>query len=134
MSTESGHQRRMSPRPGPLVLVVEDDESITGVIRPALEDEGYRVLTAVGGGALPLAHAQQPDVILLDLHMPLMDGAEVCRRLRADPATAHIPIIVMSASRHLTAITAHLPIDDHMAKPFDLDDLLRAVTRWTAAA
>lgn len=100
MSDETTHEQGSSA-PAPMVLVVDDDASITEVIRAAMEDEGYRVLTAVDGGALPLAHTQRPDVILLDLHMPAMDGAEVSRRLRADPATAHIPIIVMSAGHQL---------------------------------
>ena len=75
------------------VLVVDDDASIVHFLEMALEDAGYTVLAAVGGEALRVAHDRHPDVILLDLMMPGMDGIEVSHRLRADPATADIPLI-----------------------------------------
>ncbi len=82
---------------GVLVLVVDDDAAIVELLEMALEDEGYHVHATCGAAALQLAHDLQPAVILLDVSMPGMDGIEVSQRLRADPATAHIPIIVMSA-------------------------------------
>jgi CheY-like chemotaxis protein len=112
------------------VLVVDDDPSILVVVRLALQQQGYAVLTAVGGAALPLAAERQPDVILLDVHMPGMDGPEVSRRLRADPATARIPIILMSTRQDLRALSARLPVDDQLPKPFGLDELYAIVARW----
>ena len=90
----------------------------------------YAVVTAVGAAAVPLAAERQPDVILLDVHMPGMDGPEVSRRLRADPATAYIPIILMSTRRELRTLSARLPIDDQLPKPFALDELYAIVDRW----
>jgi CheY-like chemotaxis protein len=113
------------------VLVVDDDPIIVDVLRAALEDEGYAVLMAVNGGALPLAREAQPQVILLDIMMPGMDGVEVSKRLRADPATADIPIVAMSATSNLTALASQMPVDDRLAKPFDLDGVVAVVERWT---
>src|SRR5690348_17554431 len=79
------------------VLVVDDDPSIIALIETALADEGYQVMAAVGAGALTVAHDRQPDLILLDIMMPGMDGVEVSQRLRTDETTASIPIVAMSA-------------------------------------
>ena len=116
------------------VLVVEDDPSILVVVRLALQQQGYAVVTAVGAAAVPLAAERQPDVILLDVHMPGMDGPEVSRRLRADPATVHIPIILMSTRRELCTLLARLPVDDQLPKPFALDELHAIVDRWLRIA
>ena len=113
------------------VLVVDDDPTIVDVLRAALEDEGYAVLMAVNGAALPLAREAQPQVILLDIMMPGMDGVEVSKRLRADPATAGIPIVAMSATSNLTALASQMPVDDRLPKPFDLDGVFAVVERWT---
>jgi CheY-like chemotaxis protein len=112
------------------VLVVEDDPVVRAVLDTALRDEGYRVVSAVDGGALAAACRHRPAVVLLDLTMPRMDGAEVSRRLRADPATAGIPIILMSADPDLRARSAHLPVNERLAKPFDLDRLYALIAKW----
>jgi CheY-like chemotaxis protein len=112
------------------VLVVDDDPAIVGFLVDALESEGYRVLATVDGQAVPLARAMQPDVILLDLMMPGMDGMAVSQCLRSDPSTATIPIIAMSAQQRLHATAALLPVDDRLAKPFDLATLYATVARW----
>lgn len=113
------------------VMIVDDDPTIVEVLRAALEDDGYQVLTAVNGAAIPLARQAQPRVILLDIMMPGMDGVEVSKRLRADPATADIPIVVMSATSNLTAMAGRMAVDDRLPKPFDLDDVTAVVARWT---
>lgn len=112
------------------VLVVDDDPVVRAVLDTALQDEGYRVVSAVDGGAIEAAGRYRPAVVLLDLTMPEMDGAEVSRRLRADPATAAIPIILMSAEPDLRARTAHLPVNERLAKPFDLDRLYAVIATW----
>src|SRR5438067_13066110 len=116
------------------VLVVDDDPSILMVVRVALQRQGYAVVTAVDGAAAPLAAERQPDVILLDIHMPGMDGPEVSRRLRADPATVHIPIILMSTRMELRTLSARLPVDNQLPNPFALDELYAIVDRWLRIA
>ena len=115
------------------VLVVDDDASIVHFLGMALEDAGYTVLAAVGGEALRVAHDRHPDVILLDLMMPGMDGIEVSQRLRADPATAAIPIIAMSAQERLRASGSLLPVNDRLPKPFEVPHLYATVERWIRA-
>jgi len=112
------------------ILVVDDDQDILDFLEAVLTFEGYHVLTAVDGAALRLAHQARPNLILLDIQMPGMDGGEISRRLRADPSTAGIPIIVMSAMDRLTATVRQLPVNDHLAKPFALRVLIDAVARW----
>jgi CheY-like chemotaxis protein len=119
---------------GATVLVVNDDRDIVQLLEVALELEGYTVLSAVGAEALRLAHERQPDVILLDLMMPVMDGVEVSRRLRADPSTALIPVIVMSAHERLDTTGNLIPAQDQLPKPFGLNDLYSTVGRWAKPA
>jgi CheY-like chemotaxis protein len=113
-----------------LILVVDDDPDIVEVLRCLLHDAGYEVATADDGAALPLAHERQPHLILLDILMPSMDGVEVSRCLRADPATAQIPIIAMSATPQWLPA---LPVNDHLTKPFKLAHVLAKVAYWMRA-
>ncbi len=116
------------------VLTIEDDVATAGLIRDALEAVGYRVLHAVGGAGIAVAYAERPDVILLDINMPDMDGPEVSRRLRADPATAHIPIVCLSSHVARGGVPPEMLHDDRLPKPFALDDLYAAVARCLSPA
>jgi two-component system sensor histidine kinase/response regulator len=116
------------------VLVVDDDPSITEFVEMALEDAGYQVLAAVGGAALQLAHDRHPDVILLDIMMPEMDGVEVSQNLHTDPVTADIPIVVMSAHERLQTLAGRMSADDELPKPFHCQDLYATVARWIPSA
>jgi DNA-binding response OmpR family regulator len=110
------------------VLVVDDDPDIQEIVAVALEEEGYRVVRAEGGASIPIAILEQPEVVLLDLNMPGMDGTTVSQRLRGDPATRHIPIVIMSAAGS-KAVGPDLISDDWLFKPFDLTDLYAVVER-----
>ncbi len=114
------------------ILVIEDDLATAGLIRAVLEAEGYTVLHAVGAAGLALAHAARPAVILLDVHMPGMDGPEVSRGLRADPATADVPIVGMSALA-APATAAEMHANAWLAKPFSLEALLSTLAQWAPA-
>ena len=116
------------------ILLVEDDMDIRMVLAEFLTEEGFAIAVAADGAdalAQLAATTQPPDLILLDLMMPGMDGVEVSRRLRDDPVTAGIPIVVMSAQDRLRATAALMPIDDRLPKPFALDRLFSTVDRWT---
>ena len=115
---------------GTAVLVVDDDAAIRDMVTMALQDEGYEVVTAVGAQALAVARAVNPAVILLDIMMPDMDGIEVSRRLRADPATRTIPIIAMSATTVLSETASAMHADEHLPKPFELEQLSDLVARY----
>ena len=113
------------------ILVVEDDPAIAALVEETLTAEAYEVVPTGAADALRLARELRPDVILTDYAMPDMDGAEISRRLRADRATAGIPIILMSA--HPPAARPRLPVDAELRKPFDLEVMAAAVARWTEA-
>jgi CheY-like chemotaxis protein len=82
----------------PSILVVEDNEASRDALARRLERRGYRIVVAVDGEqAVAVARSEMPDLILMDLGLPVIDGWEATRRLKADPATRDIPIIVLSA-------------------------------------
>ncbi len=124
-----GHVGATGPRR--TVLVVEDDPSIVEFLEEALEEEGYHVLSGLGGEALRLALEGKPDVILLDMMMPGMDGIEISRRLKGNPATKGIPIVAMSAHDRLQALGDRMAADGRLPKPFGLDMLYKTVGRWS---
>ena len=104
------------------VLVVDDIATNIKVIAGMLADEGYGVKVAISGRkALEIVRAQRPDIILLDVMMPDMDGFEVCRRLKADPATADVPVIFLSAKDQADDIVGGLELGavDYVTKPVD---------------
>jgi two-component system, chemotaxis family, chemotaxis protein CheY len=121
----------MAPRPdvrgfSPLVLVVDDDYDIRELIAEALVLDGYRVRTARNGKvALEQAWVDPPDLIVLDLMMPVMNGWQFLEALRGVPRLATIPVIVVSASIVSQVEGAALLLQ----KPFDLDTLLMAAAR-----
>jgi CheY-like chemotaxis protein len=113
----------------PRVLIIDDEEPIRLVVSSVLEYEGYAVDAAANGEALRLAAAHPPDLVLLDIMMPIMDGPEVRRRLRQDPRTADVPVVVMTAAGDATVWARRLDAAGALQKPFDLDNLLDLVQR-----
>jgi two-component system, OmpR family, phosphate regulon response regulator PhoB len=117
------------------VLVVEDEPDIRSLIVHHLERDGFRCRTAASGGeALARVRGTAPDLVVLDLMLPGMDGLEVCRRLRADPATAALPIIMLTAKADEVdrVVGLEMGADDYLAKPFSTKELVarvRAVLR-----
>jgi len=122
------------------ILVVEDEPDLQELIRFNLDREGYRVsCTASGREALKLARENEPDLILLDVILPEMDGREVCRILKGDAKTRQIPIIMVTAMGEDTDIVAGLAIgaDDYLPKPFSPKVLvarIRALLRRRSAS
>ncbi len=118
----------------PLVLVVDDDPDILEAICDILEAEGYRVARARHGEeALERVEAQRPDVILLDLMMPVMDGVAFAQALRLRPAVSDVPIVVISADGNPQRAAA-VGATGYLAKPFDIEALLTQVAGITRAA
>jgi len=114
------------------VLVVDDDASIQGFLAEALADEGYSVRTASNGReALSILETWRPDIILLDLMMPEMDGWGFRVQQRTMLGVANVPVIVLSATRDLNAKAAELEPAQVFAKPFDLDALLSTIDEIT---
>ncbi len=122
-----------------LILVVDDDTDVAKTIELDLTQGGYQVITANSGyEALQSALHERPNLVLLDVAMPEMDGIEVCRRLRASPMTASIPILFLTVSKDIkTKIDGfNAGADDYLVKPFDLQELnlrVKALLRRGAA-
>lgn len=111
----------------PRVLVVDDEEQIRRAVRRALSTRGYEVLEASDGEeALAIAASSQPDLVILDLNLPALDGLAVCERLRR---TTAIPILVLSVREEETDKVAALDLgaDDYLTKPFGIEELLARV-------
>jgi DNA-binding response OmpR family regulator len=120
-----------------VVLVVEDEPDIRNLLVVNLTREGFRCRTAATGAeALRAVKAGAPDLVVLDLMLPEMDGLEVCRRLRQDPGTASLPIIMLTAKADEVdrILGLEMGADDYVAKPFSPKELVarvRAVLRRT---
>ena len=107
------------------ILIVDDEEIVRRVLRGLLKKEGYEVIEAEDGEAgVELAKKEDPDVILMDLTMPVMGGLQACRLLKKDEKTKNIPVLVITAlggENKTEAINAG--IDDFVSKPFDAEEI-----------
>ena len=113
--------------PARTVLVVDDEPTLVAALKYNLEREGYRVLTAAdGGAALDVARSRRPDLLVLDLMLPVMDGLEVCRALRREMS---VPILMLTAKGEEIDKVVGLEIgaDDYVTKPFGMRELLARV-------
>jgi len=121
------------------ILVVEDEEALSDILRDALKRHGYKVERAFDGDTgLEMAEKLLPDLIILDIMLPRMDGWEVCRRLKENKKTSAIPIILLTARRDEQDVVAGLDLgaDDYIRKPFSLIELaarVRSVLRRSKA-
>jgi CheY-like chemotaxis protein len=117
------------------VLVVDDDDVIRQLISVNLELEGFEVHTAVDGqDALDLVKSVKPTVVTLDIMMPRMDGWEAAARLRQDPETAEVKIVLLSARAQEADLRRgdRIGVDAYLTKPFDPDVLVETVRRLAA--
>ena len=112
------------------VLVVDDDDALAEMLGIVLRGEGFEpTFVSDGDKAMDAFHESRPDLVLLDMRLPGLDGFEVCRRLKADPTTSDVPIVAVSGlsggGQRERALA--LGCADWIAKPFDVDDLLARV-------
>lgn len=115
------------------ILVVDDDESIVEVVQLVLESEGYSVQTNTDGNLLPLLKKARPDLILLDMLLSGVDGRNICKKLKSDRETVHIPVIMLSAHSETNKAADASGADDYLEKPFDVDALIAIVERHLAS-
>ncbi len=104
------------------ILLADDEEDIKTVIKLYLESKGYDVVTSYDGlDTLDKVKAEKPDLILLDIMMPVINGFEVCKQLKADENTSHIPIVMLSAASHADSVEQAMEAGavDYIMKPFE---------------
>ena len=113
------------------VLVVDDDPAIRGLVADALRGEGYVVDRAAHGReALDAMRANRPATVILDLMMPVMDGFSFLEACQKEQLCPGVPIVVISAVQDLLRRINEMPVNAAIAKPFDLDDLVRTVGQY----
>ncbi len=121
----------------PRILVVEDDFDISNMLRIYFQSQGYEVAVAPrGGDALEMCRQQLPNIVVLDIMLPDIDGYEVCRQLRSNLRTSHIPIIFLTQKDERSDKIQGLELgaDDYITKPFDVEELRLRVKNAIARA
>ena len=115
------------------ILAVDDEPHILKLVSFSLKSGGFEVLEASDGlSAIEVAQAEQPDLILMDVMMPVLDGYEACRRLKEDPATKDIPVVMLTAKTQLTEQQNGLDSGavHYICKPFTPKDLVAQVQEF----
>jgi len=119
------------------ILVVDDEVNITQILQFSIGAEGFDVLTAQNGEeAIEKARREQPDLIILDIMMPKIDGYEACRILKANPLTRHIPVVLLTAKgREIDKrLGFEVGATDYIVKPFSPNKLIERIHRLLSCA
>lgn len=114
------------------VLIVDDDPDIVEALSMILEDVGYTTQKLYNVETLDILQGDLPGVILLDIWMSGMDGRDICRYLKSQPSTEHVPIILISANNAVHRIAKEVGANDCLAKPFDLEEVVEKVRKYLA--
>ena len=115
------------------ILVVDDEPDILKVVTFRVKKMEYEVVTATNGQeALDLIQKEEPDLILLDIRLPVMNGYEVCQRVKTNEKLKHIPIIFLTASSasKIAEKVKEFNADDYLIKPFDFEELLKKIKNF----
>lgn len=115
---------------GKKILVADDDLAILDATSMILTDEGYDVQTTANGATVQDLKDNFPDLLLLDIWMSGQDGRDICKFIKTNEKTKHIPVIMVSANRDTEKIAREAGAEDFIAKPFDIDELLQKVDKY----
>jgi len=108
------------------ILVMDDDRDILDAMKMVLEYNGYRVETCTNDQRID--YSNPPDLFLVDIWMSGLNGSDVCKRLKSNDHTGHIPVIIVSANRNIREISEECRADGYIAKPFNLNQLLAVIS------
>jgi len=112
------------------ILICDDDKGILEVTKAVLESSGYKVKTLTSfDNFFNIVRTKKPDLLLIDLWMPKVEGDEVVKKLKQNKKTKSIPVIIVSASRDISQISKESGADNYLCKPFDIDELLNLVNK-----
>ena len=113
------------------ILIVDDDEGILEAFRAMFENTPYDISTSLGTGVLTtISRSSLPDLIILDVLLSGQDGRDICRTLKSDPKTKHIPIVMISAHPKAEKSTLEAGADDYLKKPFEIDELMKKIEKF----
>ena len=112
------------------IMVADDDAAILEATTMMLEMEGYEVIGTLDGRKVLEMQNPLPDLLLLDIWMSGLDGKDICKHLKSQASTSHIPIIIVSATQDVQKSALQAGANDFIAKPFDMDDLLDKVAQY----
>jgi len=110
------------------IMIADDDAAILDSLSLMLEFEGYHVSSTLNGATV-LSMAEQPDLLLLDIWMSGVDGRDICKKLKQQEATRHLPVVLISASNDIQGSAIEAGADDFLAKPFEMNDLLEKIEK-----
>ena len=113
------------------ILIAEDDTGILEAMQIMLEDAGYDVRATTNGSTVLDMKDDLPDLFLLDIWMSGIDGTTICKKLKSQDTTKHIPIIMCSANRETEKLTQACGANDFIAKPFEMEELLDKVEKYS---
>lgn len=115
------------------ILMVEDEADIREAVQASLKSRGYTVITAADGEeGLRKIRSEKPDLVLLDIVMPKIDGWQVLKTIRSDEATRELPVVMLTANRETSSLieSQSQKATDYLMKPFDIEKLLRFINRY----
>ena len=115
------------------ILMVEDEPDIREAVQASLQSRGYQVILAADGEeGLRKLKSEKPDLVLLDIVMPKLDGWQVLKAIRDDAATRELPVLMLTANRETSALieSQFQKATDYLMKPFDIEKLLRFINRY----
>lgn len=112
------------------IVVAEDDTGISDVLQMILEDVGYEVQIMLSGTQVYQLRPPLPELLLLDIWLGGADGREICKFLKSQATTSHLPVILLSAQKGIRAIAKEVGADNYLAKPFEMDALLALVEQY----
>ncbi len=112
------------------ILIIEDDRDILDMMSYILQDEGFQVVSSTASVSAAYVSELNPALVLLDNRLADGFGADLCLKLKNDPATRHYPVVLVSAVKELVQLAADSRADAYLSKPFDLDDLVAMVRKF----
>jgi CheY-like chemotaxis protein len=113
------------------LIVVDDNEEHLELIHFLLKDEGFNVITTTEISIMKEIVIHKPCILLIDEWMPVMKGSEICKRLKSDPLTTDIPVILISAVMNLESIAADCCADAFIPKPYEIDNLIKIIKSFS---
>lgn len=116
----------------PTIVIADDDPDILDAMKMMLELYDFTVETIADGVVLPKLKELQPQLLFLDIRMSGADGRTICKELKAEAMTKHIPVVMISANSNLKSSVKEAGANDYLAKPFDMNDLLNKVEKFVS--